>query len=279
MFEATHSARYVRQGLIKEIEKRCGCPLICYVAGNAAPIETNDTVGFVDLLHHVESNKDLDFMLHTGGGDMDAAEKLVSMVRGRVGEARLRVIVPDFAKSAGTLIALAANKILMSDSSELGPIDPQITLSDDHGNRIQHSVQTYLDAYEDHATALRKNPDDVVARVMLAKLDPATLKLYQAARTRAQRFAEGQLQRGMKVANFTKIAADLIDTKRWLSHGQMIGSHDAGQMGLVVEHFDPRSPEWLSYWRLYCLQRIAVKEREKLFESNLVSLTFEGSAR
>src|SRR5579859_789230 len=91
MFEATHSARYTRQTLIKEIEKTCGCPLICYVAGNAAQIETNDTVGLVDLLHHVEPGKDLDFMLHTIGGDVDAAEKLISMVRGRVGEARLRV--------------------------------------------------------------------------------------------------------------------------------------------------------------------------------------------
>lgn len=279
MFEATHAARYARQALVKEIEKRCGCALICYVAGNAAPIESDDTIGLVDLLHNVERGKNLDFLLHTGGGDMDAAEKLISMVRVTVGEGRLRIIVPDFAKSAGTLMALGANKILMSDSSELGPIDPQITLADDHGNLIQHSVQSYLDAYEGHSQALQKNPNDVAARIMLNKLDPATVKLYEAARRRAQIFAEEQLQRGMRVANFTKIASELIDTKRWLSHGQMISSQDAKQMGLEVDHLDPRGQEWQSYWRLYCLQRLAVKDREKLFESNYVSQAFEASSR
>jgi hypothetical protein len=279
MFEATHAARYLRQALIKEIEKRSGCALICYVAGNSAPIESDDTIGFVDLLHNAERGKDLDLLLHTGGGDMDAAEKLISMVRLTVGEGRLRVIVPDFAKSAGTLMSLGANRILMSDSSELGPIDPQITLADDHGNLIQHSVQSYLDAYEGHSQALQNDPNDVSAKIMLNKLDPATLKLYEAARARAHRFAEEQLQRGMKIANFTKIASELIDTKRWLSHGQMISSQDARQMGLAVDHLDSKADEWQCYWRLYCLQRLAIKDREKLFESKYVSQAFEASTR
>lgn len=279
MFEATHALRYARQTLIKETEKRCGCALICYVAGRAAPIESDDTIGFVDLLHNVERGKNLDLLLHTGGGDMDAAEKLISMVRIAVGEGRLRVIVPDFAKSAGTLMALGANRILMSDSSELGPIDPQIILADDHGNLIRHSVQSYLDAYEGHSQALQANPNDIAARVMLGKLDPATVKLFEAARTRAQKFAEEQLQRGMKITNFTKIAKELIDTKRWLSHGQMISSQDAKQMGLEVDHLDPKGEEWQSYWRLYCLQRLAIRDREKLFESNFVSQAFESTSR
>ena len=65
-----------------------------------------------------------------------------------VGTGRLRVIVPDFAKSAGTLIALAADKIVMSDSSELGPIDPQFLKKDGDGNARWLSVLSYLKAYE-----------------------------------------------------------------------------------------------------------------------------------
>src|SRR5687767_13164201 len=116
----------------------------------------------------------------------------------------------------------------MSDTSELGPIDPQIILADGKGN-IRHSVQSYLDAYETHAEALRRDPADAVARVMLDKLDPATVKLFEAVRDRAKKFAETQLKRGMfrsGTGNFTKIAADLMDTRRWLSHGQMIGFQD-----------------------------------------------------
>jgi len=58
----------------------------------------------------------------------------------------------------------------------------------------------------------------------------------------------------------------------------MIGREDAHEMGLIVEHADPMSPEWQDYWQLYCQQRLAVQDRVKLFESEVVSLTFEGSA-
>src|SRR5262249_53761363 len=146
---------------------------------------------------NVGSNTDLDFLLHTGGGDIDAAEKLMYIVRKAVGTGRLRVIVPDFAKSAGTLMALAADAIVMSDCSELGPIDPQITLADGRGNAIPHSVMSHLDAYRVHSEALRRDPNDVVAQIMLSKLDPATLIVFEAARNRAQKLAEEHLNRWM----------------------------------------------------------------------------------
>src|SRR5438046_8932585 len=125
-YQATQALRYQRQAIIKNFEHKTNRCLICYVAGIQAPIDRDDTLGFVDLLHNVSPNKDLDFLLHTGGADIDAAEKLITMIRNKVGTAQLRIIVPDFAKSAGTLMVLGADYIVMSDTSELGPIDPQI---------------------------------------------------------------------------------------------------------------------------------------------------------
>lgn len=281
LYQAMNAERYQRQSLIKQIQKPGGRRLICYVCGIAALIDRDDTLGFVDLLHNLPRGGDLDLLLHTSGGDIDAAEKLISMVRTVVGTGSLRVIVPDFAKSAGTLMALGAGKIVMSDTSELGPIDPQITLNDGHGNLIRHSVQSYLDAYETHAAALQKDPNDVAAHIMLSKLDPATLKLFEAARDRARKFAEDQLREGMfrsVPGNFTQIAAQLMDTKRWLSHGQMISYQDAIDIGLSVEYLDRGSGEWQSHWQLYCLQRLAVKDRQKLFESDYASLLIDSSS-
>lgn len=281
MYEAINAARYHRQEQIKQIQKAEKARLISYVSGSANLIDRDDILGFGDLLHNVSPNENLDLMLHTPGGDIDAAEKLISMVRTRVGNGRLRIIVPDFAKSAGTLMALGADTILMSDTSELGPIDPQITLRDAHGNLVRHSVQAYLDAYETYAEALRQNPGDTAAHIMLGKLDPAFLKLCRAACDRALKFAESQLQTGMfrlgQPGNFTQIASDLMDTKKWLSHGQMIGYADAQQMGLNVEYLDPVSVRWQAYWRLYSLQRLAVGDRQKLFESDYASLPFDAS--
>lgn len=281
MFQALNAPRYQRQALIKKIRESYGTAVVCFVSGNATSIDRDDTVFFVDLLHNVERGRDLDLLLHTGGGDIDAAEKLITLVHTCVGTGRLRVIVPDFAKSAGTLMALGADAIVMSDTSELGPIDPQVILRDGNGNAIRHSVQNYLDAYKAFADTLEDDPDDSAARIMLSKFDPATLKLFEAVRERARKFAEDQLRTGMfrlKVGNFTAIAAELLNTEKWLTHGQMIGWEAASQIGLTVERLDATSERWQSYWQLYCLQRLAIKDRDKLFESEYASLPTESSS-
>jgi hypothetical protein len=282
MFEAIHAGRYLRRSLIERIEDVTGRRLLCYVSGPAASIDRDDTIGFVEMLHPVPDGGPIDLILHTGGGDIDAAEKVSSLLRTAVGDAELRVIVPDFAKSAGTLVAIGADRIVMSASSELGPIDPQIVIRDNNGNLIQHSVHSYLTAYKTHSETLRKNPSDLPAQIMLSKMEPQTITLFETVLGRARELAERQLKRGMfrrQPGNFTQIAADLLDPKLWLSHAQMITVEDAQQIGLLVEITNPTSPLWTHVWQLYCHQRFAIKDREKIYESNKVSLTLESTTR
>jgi hypothetical protein len=282
-YQAVHALRYQRQALIKAIQQRTRRKLVCYVAGQQAPIDRDDIVGIVDLLHNVPGESDLDLLLHTSGGDIDAAEKLITMIRAKVARGVLRLVVPDFAKSAGTLMVLGADAVVMSDTSELGPIDPQIVRSDGSGNRIRHSVQSYLDAYDAHTETLRQNPDDVPAKIMLGKLDPATVKLFEAVRSRARVFAETHLKKGMfrDGGNWSKTTSELLDTKRWQSHGQMISWQDAQDpsIGLKVEYLKQTDELWQMYWQLYCLQRLAVeKENQKLFESDYASLLVDSGS-
>lgn len=281
MYQAMNAERYLRQAKIKQLQEAAGTRLLCYVAGNAAPITRDDVVGVVEMLHNVPRNTSIDFLLHTGGGDIDAAEKIVTLLRTTVGTERLRVIVPDFAKSAGTLIALAADKIVMSDSSELGPIDPQFLKKDGDGNVRWLSVLSYLKAYENLCARLRTAPDDAPARLMISKLDPTTVVQFEAISKRARTLAEEHLNRWMfqqKKATYTKIASDLMDTNLWPAHGQMISWEDAKQMELEVEYLHPESLEWRDYWSLYCLQRLAVKDKQKLFEADYASLPMESSS-
>lgn len=278
LYQAAHADRYYRQDLIRKIEGKSGRTLICYVAGIEAPIHRDDALGFVELLYNIKKGKDVDLLLHTPGGDIDAAEKLVSLLHATVGN--LKVIVPDLAKSAGTLMALGASKIVMSDSSELGPIDPQVRLNDGKGNLIPHSVLHYLDAYDTHTKALVTNPRDVAATIMLNKLDPTTVKLFDAVRTRARELAERQLLRRMFQAapgQYTKIVSQLMDIKRYPSHGQMISHQDALQMGLEIEYMEPTAELWRMYWQLYCVQRLAITDKGKLFESNYASHAVENA--
>ena len=279
MYQALNAERYQRQSLIRTIQKQYGNLLICYVAGARALITRDDTLGIQELLHNIPHGTALDLLLHTPGGDIDAVEKLMCMVRQTAGSHQLRVIVPDYAKSAGTLMALAADSIVMSASSELGPIDPQIMLGDGRGNQRWHSVMNYLDAFEFYSQQVRKNPNDVVAQHMLNKFEPATLKSLEAAKNRAQQLAESHLKRGMfskKSGNFSKIASELMDTTRWLTHGQMIDYQAAQVMGLDVQYLKPTGGQWRAYWQLYCQQRLAVKDTQKLFESDYASIPLDG---
>ena len=271
LFEANNAARYQRQTIIKQLQEHTNRYLLCYVSGDESWIDHDDTMPFVDLLHNAPLDQDLDLLLHTTGGSVDAAEKLMGMMRNHVATATLRIVVPDFAKSAGTLMVLGADSVVMSDMSELGPIDPQTRLFD----RWQ-SVQNYLDAYQAHANVLKADPDNVASGIMLGKLDPATVRLCEVAKNRARQAAEGLLRRGMfrDGGNWSQTVSELLDTTRWQSHGQMISWEDAGdpQLGLTVEYFPYRSETWQRYWKLYCLQRLAVGHRQKLYESDYTSL-------
>ena len=107
----------------------------------------------------------------------------------------------------------------------------------------------------------------------MEKLDPTTLRKFESVRDRARNFAESKLK--LKGKNWSQIASDLMDTKRWASHGQMIKWQDARQIGLTIEYLPQGDLRWQSYWELYCLLRLATKERQKIFESAYASLVFD----
>lgn len=280
LFQAHNAAPYQRQAIIERIQEDTKRRLICYVSGGQRMIDRDDVMPFVDLLHNVSAGVAVDLLLHTPGGDIDAAEKLISMLREKVGTAALRVIVPDSAKSAGTLMVLGADSVVMSDTSELGPIDPQMWIVDSNGHRRLVPMQSYLDAYSKYTELLRQDPGNVAAQIMLGKLDPATVELCEATKDRARQFAENQLIHGMfrNGGNRTQAASELLDTKRWRSHSQMISWQDAKDplIGLHVEYLEPQSERWQRYWELYCLQRLAVGDRQKLYESDDASLIIDG---
>lgn len=274
-FAAHNADRYQRRQLVTNVQDMTGRTLICYIDTSEEGISRDDILGFADLLHNVASNQPLDLLLHTGGGDIDATEKIVKMVRVVAGNAEFRVIVPDMAKSAGTLMILGADLVLMSDTSELGPIDPQIPHVGASGELRRLSVLTYIKAYEELKKALDANGNDVTACIMMSKLDPVTLRHYRFVRDRARNLAENLLKQGMfriVPGNYTQIPADLMDTDKWPTHGQVIDAQDALRIGLSIQVLDRRSPLWDAIWTLYTHQRMALGANSKLFESQYVCL-------
>ncbi|WP_411784269.1 hypothetical protein [Bradyrhizobium sp. UFLA01-814] len=81
------------------------------------------------------------------GDDVDAAEKLIGVVGSATGEEKHLGHHSGLRRSAGTLMALGANGIAMSDSSELGPIDPQVSSQAGNGSASLFRAD-YLNAYD-----------------------------------------------------------------------------------------------------------------------------------
>ncbi len=115
--------RYLRQLLIRDIEALTERRLVVYYANRFldAQINERDCDYFVELFGDVDEDP-CDLFIETRGGETDATEGLVHILRNLAPD--LRVIIPRAAKSNGTLLSLAAKEIVMGPPSELGPIEP-----------------------------------------------------------------------------------------------------------------------------------------------------------
>src|SRR6202051_2783184 len=87
-------------------------------------IDINDSEEVLRAIQMTDADVPLDLVLHTPGGLVLAALQIAKAVREH--KARVTVFVPHYAMSGGTLIALAADEIVMCQHSVLGPIDPQL---------------------------------------------------------------------------------------------------------------------------------------------------------
>lgn len=124
-------ADYVRRKYLKKLSELTQRNTIAYYSAfltkhNKDNLDINDmdVNGFMNALKGMDCSRGLDLILHTPGGSPAAAEAIVSYLRSKFG-GNIRVIVPQMAMSAGTMIACAASEIIMGKQSSLGPIDPQ----------------------------------------------------------------------------------------------------------------------------------------------------------
>jgi membrane-bound ClpP family serine protease len=189
-------------------------------------------------------------LLVTPGGDGETAVRLARSAQAHCRE--LTVIVPDQAKSAGTILALGAHHILMGPVSDLGPIDPQIQTSegtlvsakdiiaavDEATARVQDAPETYAL----HASLLA----DVTALMVQqagSALDRTDDLLHEALTANTDR-GKGEVE-----SLRTMLVEPLITSAK--SHGAIFGLEEATGAGLPVTAADPASPQWQLIWRLW----------------------------
>jgi ClpP class serine protease len=87
-------------------------------------IDIQDSEELLRAIKLTDEKIPIDIILHTPGGLVLASEQIASALSRRKG--KVTVFVPHYAMSGGTLIALAADEVVMDDNAVLGPVDPQV---------------------------------------------------------------------------------------------------------------------------------------------------------
>jgi len=185
-----------------------GFPLMRY-------IDIEDSEAVLRAIRLTAPDMPLDIILHTPGGLVLAAEQIASALCRH--KAKVTVFVPHYAMSGGTLIALAADEIVMDENAVLGPVDPQI------GNFPAASI---LNVVRDKPTA---------------QIDDQTLILADTARKAVQQVKHTvkQLLLEHKSEEEAERLADILSRGTW-THDYPIKANEVHALGLPVSTDMPK---------------------------------------
>jgi len=278
---ASNTFQNHRKPIIKRLQRRLKAKVITYTASPFHPASTimiQDVPSFEDLLRTSSSAEEGYLILNSPGGDGNAAEKILMMCRQRFTKS-FNVIVPDYAKSAATMLALGSDKIFMGYLAELGPIDPQFRTAPLGPGIPARSLIDGLELIRDKI----KNKNDPVQMYapMLYRIRPEVLVNAQNAIDGARDFAKKWLKKYMLKKNPSqadRVAEWLSEGKKYKSHGKVIDFKEAHDvLKLNVEKIDSNSKLWTDIWELYCRSMAFIQQNQlqgaaKLFESESVSL-------
>ena len=169
-----HAVDNIRRAYLSKLHTHTKRNVIAYYSGwLSRPSNTpnldigdDDKNGFMTAVHNMDRAKGLDLILHTPGGNIAATESIVDYLW-RMFNKDIRVIVPQLAMSAGTMLACAAHSIVMGKQSNLGPIDPHL------GGL---AAQAVLEEFDIAVEAIKKEPASIpLWQTIVGKYHPTFL--------------------------------------------------------------------------------------------------------
>lgn len=123
--------------LIKQLQKARNSKIVCYLTGDrhsnpanlpfSTPLHSNSFFSIFKILNELQEKNEgriekLELFLYTRGGEIDAVAPLVNLFRKFSN--KFNVLIPFRAHSAGTLLCLGADSVVMTKIAEISPIDP-----------------------------------------------------------------------------------------------------------------------------------------------------------
>jgi len=266
--------------------------LFVYAAAIGKPIPDialtmDDYYIICDMLKDTKSDK-LDFMIETPGGSAVAAEEIVRFIRDNFRYNAF--VVSGEAKSAGTILVLSGDEILMTTGGSLGPIDAQVKIG--RSAISAYDYNEWINQKREEAERVGKlNPLDAT---MVAQISPGELKLiYHALKFAEDLVVEWLPKYKFKNWDFTEtrklpvteelkkqraeeIANELMNHAKWRTHGRCIKRDDLEGIGLQITKVDDNSELADIIYRIQTICRllyttttsykIFATEKEKIFK-------------
>lgn len=241
--------------LISKYNKLRGTYLFVYASAigkpiPAIPISQEDFYVINDLLTGKKDIQKIDMYIETPGGSGETAEEIVKCLHNNFDT--VSFVVSGEAKSAGTIIVLSGDEILMTKTGSLGPIDAQMKIG-----RSVVSAYDYMEWVDDKREEAEKqgslNPFDAT---MVAQITPGELGSvfnalefakelvvdwlikYKFKKWKVTETRKIPVTDDMKRKRAKEIAKELTTRSKWRLHGRSIKINDLEEMKLKVTRVD-----------------------------------------
>jgi ClpP class serine protease len=211
---------YRRAQAIRAIEKAHGARVITMIHRQeqrslfgfavARHIDLEDAQTIIAAIKETPRDVPIDLLLHTPGGLVLAAMQIARAVEAH--PAKVTVYVPVYAMSGGTLIALAADEIVLGEFSVLGPIDPQI-MGFPAASIVRARDSKQIDHVFDLTVVLADVGEKALAQVKKGAVELLTPRMEQAA---------------------AEALADKLAGGHW-THDYALTAEEAASLGLPVK--------------------------------------------
>lgn len=228
----------VRRKYLAELHSETGRDTIIYysdwlagTSSDAISITLEDVQALMEVCRGLKG-PDLDLVLHTPGGSAEATASVLHYLREKF-TGHIRVFVPVAAMSAGTMWALGCDEIVMGRHSQLGPIDPQVSI----GGRYT-PARAVVEQFEQAKEETVKNPAVLATWYpILQQYGPGLLAICADAEQLSKSLVKGWLKEHMCAADpdaAERISEYFGDYKEHRSHSLGIMADKVKSLGVNV---------------------------------------------
>jgi hypothetical protein len=229
--------------IIKRLEKKHNCDIVLYCGG----IYPNGLGKMLNGARRHHPRPKVMLILTTPGGLPNCAFRIMRCLQNR--HSQVTVFVPHVCMSAGTLMAIGADEIVLSDNAQLGPLDVQVRKPDELGERASGLIPSQafvtlreetFSHFEDHFLKLRtrslfqlttKTCAEIAARITIGcmgqifrQFDPIRLGELQRAMMIAIHYGERLAKSNLKDGALEELVAGYPD------HSFVIDRTEAGKL-------------------------------------------------